>query len=261
MIYRNSMKRVLKEGKVVFGPMVAEIRSPAIAVLFAQAGFDFFFVDLEHSCFSLETVSDMILAARAADIPVIVRPSSRQLADDLSRPLDCGASGLLIPQIRTREDVENVVKWSRYQPLGERGMGLSRQHTFFQGGEAVDTMKRLNEEILIALQIEHKDAVENLPDLLAVPGIDAAFVGPADLSASFGKPGQTSDPEIQSAIRRVIEVSAAHDIIPGIHTDSVKNAKYWIDQGMKMIGFCTDIKLIQQVSKASVEQLRVGLKN
>jgi len=259
VIYRNSMKRVLKEGKVVFGPMVSEIRSPAIAVLFAQAGFDFFFVDLEHSCFSLETVSDMILAARAADIPLIVRPASRQSADYLSRPLDCGASGLLIPQIRTREEVENVVKWCRYQPLGERGMGLSRQHTFFQGGNALDTMKRLNDEILIALQIEHKDAVENLPDLLAVAGIDAAFIGPADLSASFGKPGQTNDPEIQSAIRRVIDVSAAHDVIPGIHAGSVENAKYWIDQGMKMIGFCTDIKLIQQVCKASVEALRAGL--
>lgn len=259
VIYSNSMKAALKKGRVVFGPMVSEVRSPAIAVLFAQAGFDFFFVDLEHSCFSLETVSDMILAARAADIPLIIRSTSCESADHLSRPLDSGASGLLIPQIRTREDVENVVKWARYQPLGERGMGLSRQHTFFQAGDARDTMKRLNEEILIALQIEHREAIENLPDLLAVPGIDAAFVGPADLSASFGKPGQTNDPEIQRAIRRVVDVSTAHDVIPGIHTDSVENARYWIDQGMKMIGFCTDIKLIQQVCKASVQELRAGL--
>ena len=253
------MKAALKKGKVVFGPMVSEIRSPAIAVLFAQAGFDFFFIDLEHACFSLETVADMILAARAADIPVIVRPASRQSADYLSRPLDSGAGGLLVPQIQTREDVQNVVRWCRYQPLGERGMGLSRQHTFFQSGDALDTMRRLNEEILIALQIEHKDAVENLPDLLAVEGIDAAFVGPADLSASFGKPGQTKDPEIQSAIRRVVDVCAAYGVVPGIHTDSVEKAKYWIDQGMKMIGFCTDIKLIQQVCKASVQELRAGL--
>jgi len=253
------MKSALKERKVVFGPMVSEVSNPAIAVVFAQAGFDFFFVDLEHGCFSLETVSDMILAGRAADIPIIVRPASCQSADYLSRPLDSGASGLLIPQIRTREDVENVVKWCRYQPLGERGMGLSRQHTFFQSGDALDTMKRLNEEILVALQIEHRDAVENLPELLAIEGIDAAFVGPADLSASFGKPGQTKDPEIKTAIRRVVDVCAAHRIIPGIYTDSVEKARYWIDQGMKMIGFCTDIKLIQQVCKASVQELRVGL--
>ena len=240
---------------MVFGPMVSEMRSSGIAVLFAQAGFDFFFIDLEHSCFSLETVSDMILAARAADIPVIVRPSSRKSAEYLSRPLDSGASGLLVPQIRTRQDAENVVKWCRYQPLGERGMGLSRQHTFFQGGDATDTMQRLNEEILIALQIEHKDAIENLSELLSVPGIDAAFVGPADLSASFGKPGQSDDPEIQNAIHQVIEVSEANGVVPGIHTSSVDKARFWAAEGMKMIGFCTDIKLIQQICQTSVQEL------
>jgi 4-hydroxy-2-oxoheptanedioate aldolase len=255
VIFQNSMKRALKDGNVVFGPMVSEMRSSGIAVLFAQAGFDFFFIDLEHSCFSLETVSDMILAARAVDIPVIVRPSSRKSAEYLSRPLDIGASGLLIPQIRTPEDVENVVKWCRYQPMGERGMGLARQHTFFQGGDARETMNGLNEEVLIALQIENKDAIENLSDLLSVPGIDAAYVGPADLSASFGKPGRSDDPEILGAIERVIEVCEAKGVIPGIHTGSVDKARFWVEKGMKMIGFCTDIKLIQQICQTSVQEL------
>jgi 4-hydroxy-2-oxoheptanedioate aldolase len=201
----------------------------------------------------------MILAARAAGIPAIVRPSSRESAEYLSRPLDAGASGLLIPQVRTRRDVENIVKWCRYQPLGERGMGLSRQHTFFEAGDMSDTMRRLNEEVLIALQIEHKDAIENLSELLAVPGIDAAFVGPADLSASFGKPGQSDDPEIHDAIARLIEVSRANGIFPGIHTSSVEKARYWVGAGMKVIGFSTDIKLIQQICKASVEELHLAL--
>ncbi len=78
MIFKNRMKQALKEGKVVFGPMVSEIRSPGIALLFAQAGFDFFFIDMEHSSFTMETMSDMILAGRAASIPAIVRPSSRK---------------------------------------------------------------------------------------------------------------------------------------------------------------------------------------
>jgi 2-keto-3-deoxy-L-rhamnonate aldolase RhmA len=256
MVFQNKMKKALKEGRVVFGPMVSEIRSPGIAVLFAQAGFDFFFIDMEHSCFSYETVSDMIMAARAADIPTIVRPSTRTSHENLSRPLDSGAAGLLIPQIQTRQDVENVVKWCRYQPVGERGMALARQHTFFQGGNTVETMAQLNEEVLIALQIEHREAIERLPELLSIPGIDVAFVGPADLSASLGKPGETNDPDVEKAIHRVIEVSEENGVIPGIHTGSVEKARYWIDQGMKMIGFCTDIKLILQICKDSVKQLR-----
>jgi 4-hydroxy-2-oxoheptanedioate aldolase len=122
MIFQNSMKKALREGKIVFGPMVSEIRTPGIAVLFAQAGFDFFFIDMEHSSFTFETVSDMVMAGRAAGIPAIVRPSTRGSHDALSRPLDIGAAGLLVPQIQTREDVENVVRWCMYQPVGEREM-------------------------------------------------------------------------------------------------------------------------------------------
>jgi 4-hydroxy-2-oxoheptanedioate aldolase len=256
MIFKNKMKQALKEGKVVFGPMVSEIRSPGIALLFAQAGFDFFFIDMEHSCFTMETMSDMILAGRAAGIPAIVRPSSRKSHEYLSRPLDIGASGLLVPQIQSRQEAENVVAWCRYFPMGERGMALSRQHTFFEAGTTSETMKQLNEEVLIALQIEHRDAVENLPDILSVPGIDAAFVGPEDLAASLGKPGQTSHPDVEQAVRRVIAVCRDKGIISGIHTGSVDKAKYWIDQGMKFVGFGTDIKLILQVCKSSVKELR-----
>ena len=255
MIFKNSMKRALKDGKTVFGPMVSEIRSPGVAVLFARAGFDYFFIDMEHSCFSFETVSDMILAARAADIPVIVRPSTRRSSEYLSRPLDSGASGLLVPQLKTRQDVENVVKWSRYQPIGDRGMALSRQHTFFETGNAPETMQRLNEEILVAIQIECREAMENLEDLLSVPGIDVAFVGPADLGASLGKPGQSDDPEIQGAIQRVIEVAKANNIIPGIFTSSMQAAKYWMGQGMKMIGFCTDATLLLKASQNYLKEL------
>jgi 2-keto-3-deoxy-L-rhamnonate aldolase RhmA len=255
VIFENRVKKALKEGKVVFGPMVSEIRTPGIAILFAQAGFDFFFIDMEHSCFSFETVSDMILAGRSANIPSIVRPPSRTSHEYLSRPLDIGAAGLLVPQIQGVKDVEKVVQWCRYQPLGERGMALSRQHTFFESGNTAESMKRLNEEVLIALQIEHRDAIESLSEILSVPGIDVAFVGPSDLSASLGKPGQANDPEVEKAIRRVIQVSKDKGVIPGIHTDSVEKAKYWAHQGMKMIGFATDIKLILDISKRSVKEL------
>lgn len=256
MIFKNRVKQKLKEGKIVIGPMVSEVRTPGIAILFAQAGFDFFFIDMEHSCFTTETMSDMILAARASGISPIVRPSSRSLSENLSRPLDAGAEGLLIPQIQTQEDVRNIVKWCRYAPIGERGVALSRQQTFFAGGNPVETMKQLNEETLILLQIEHRDAIERLPELLSVPGIDGAFVGPADLSTSLGIPGQTNHPKFIEAVQKVIQVSFEHGIFPGIHTDSVKTASYWMAEGMKIIGFYTDIKLILEICKNHVKELK-----
>ncbi len=259
MIFQNTMKQALKQGRVVFGPMISEIRSPGLAVMFARAGFDFFFLDCEHSCFGFETVSGYVTAARAAGIPMIVRPSTRKSPDALSRPLDIGASGLLVPQIQTVEDARRVVEWTRYQPVGDRGMALERQHTWFEGGNAVETMARLNEEVLIALQIEHRDAVDNLEAILSVPGIDAAFVGPSDLSASLGRPGKQDDPVVVSAIQKVIDVSRKRGVIPGIHTGTVEAAKQWIGKGMRMIGYGTDIKLIQQVCRQSVKDLKALL--
>jgi len=259
VVFKNRVKKRLREGKIMLGPMVSEIRSPGIAVLFAQAGFDFFLIDMEHSCFTTETMSDMILAARAAGISPIVRAATRTSSEHLSKPLDSGAEGLLIPQIQTREDVEKIVRWCRYFPIGERGMALSRQHTFFVASNPVETMSQLNEEILIALQIEHRDAIERLPEILSVPGIDVAFVGPADLSTSLGKPGQSEDPKVIDAIHRVVKVSKTHGITPGIHTDSLKAAKYWIREGMQMIGFYTDIKLILEICKNSVKELRTSI--
>lgn len=256
MIFKNKMKHAIKNGKPVFGPMVSEIGSAGIGILFAQSGFDFFFVDMEHGSFSMETVSNMVVSARAAGIELIVRPPSRTSHEQLTRPLDAGASGLLVPQIQTAADVKNIVRWCRYPPIGERGVALARQQTFFEAGNTAETMARLNDEVLVAIQIEHKAAMDNLEEILSVPGIDVAYVGPSDLSVSLGKAGQSNDALVDEAIRQVITVSNENGVIPGIHTGSVEKAAYWIDQGMKMVGYQTDIKLILNTCRTAVKQLR-----
>jgi 4-hydroxy-2-oxoheptanedioate aldolase len=256
MVFQNSMKRALKAGKTGYGPMISEIRSPGMATFFANAGFDFFFLDTEHSCFDLQTVSDYVMAARASNIPIIVRPPTRESHEALSRPLDIGASGLLIPQVQCKKDVENIVAWTRYMPLGDRGMALERQHTHFDPGVASETMAKLNEEVLIAVQIESRDAIENLDEILSVPGIDVAFVGPSDLSASLGKPGKATDPVVEAAIQKVIDVSGKYNIVPGIHLSNIDQVRKWKDRGMRMLGYGTDIKFIQQVCKQAVQDLK-----
>jgi 2-keto-3-deoxy-L-rhamnonate aldolase RhmA len=141
-------------------------------------------------------------------------------------------------------------------PLGDRGMALERQHTHFDPGVASETMAKLNEEVLIAVQIESRDAIENLDEILSVPGIDVAFVGPSDLSASLGKPGKATDPVVEAAIQKVIDVSGKYNIVPGIHLSNIDQVRKWKDRGMRMLGYGTDIKFIQQVCKQAVQDLK-----
>jgi 2-keto-3-deoxy-L-rhamnonate aldolase RhmA len=256
MIFQNRVKRALREGKIVFGPMVSEVRAPGIAVLFARAGFDLFFIDMEHSCFTTETMADMILASRASGICPIVRVPSRLSHDHMSRPLDSGAQGLLIPQIESRDEVENITRWCRYYPAGDRGLALTRMHTFFESGDTPQTMRDLNEELLLCVQIESRKAIENLPDILSVPGVDVALVGPGDLSQSLGDPGNTDNPEHVRACRSVIEMARQHGVVPGIYVGSLENARRWMEEGMRLIGFSSDIRLILEISRQYARKLR-----
>jgi len=256
MIFQNRVKRALRDGKIVFGPMVSEVRTPGIAVLFARAGFDLFFIDMEHSCFTTETMADMILASRASGICPIVRVTSRSSHDHMSRPLDSGAQGLLIPQIESRDEVENIMKWCRYYPAGNRGLALGRMHTFFESGNTPQTMSDLNEELLLCVQIESRKAIENLPDILSVPGVDVALVGPGDLSQSLGDPGNTDNPEHVRACRSVIEMAKQHGVVPGIYVGSLENARRWMEEGMRLIGFSSDIRLILEISRQYARKLR-----
>jgi 2-dehydro-3-deoxyglucarate aldolase len=129
--------------------------------------------------------------------------------------MDQGAAGVLVPDIRTREEAERAVAAVKYPPLGTRGVGLARAHGY--GPRFDDTFERNNDESLVVLQLEHRDAVAAVDAILAAPGIDATFIGPYDLSASMGLAGQLDHPDVQGAVRRVVAASVRHGIAPGIH--------------------------------------------
>lgn len=140
--------------------------------------------------------------------------------------------------------------------MGERGLALTRMHTFFESGNTPQTMKDLNEEVLLCVQIESRKAIENLDDILSVPGVDVAYVGPADLSQSLGDPGNSENPDHVRACRRVVEVARQNGVIPGIHTSSLKSARRWMEEGMRLIGFSSDIRLILEISTQYARKLR-----
>jgi 2-dehydro-3-deoxyglucarate aldolase/4-hydroxy-2-oxoheptanedioate aldolase len=256
----HNLKLKLKNGDLAVGTMISEIRNPNLAYLLAQCGFDFFVIDNEHGSYSPETISNMIAAARGADVLTIVRiPEIRR--ETILKPLDCGAAGLLVPQVNTAHQVKEIMTHAKYPPLGNRGVALSRPHSLYARPNADQYLEQANEDTFIAVQAESPEAIQNLESIAAAPGVDAIFVGPADLSVSLGIPGQVTHPDEIQAIDRVVEVCQKHGISPGIHMSNLEMLSAWIKKGMRFVTFSSDVDMLARSAADSLVQLKKAIKN
>jgi 2-keto-3-deoxy-L-rhamnonate aldolase RhmA len=256
----NRVKKMLHEGKVVVGGCVLAMRNPAIARIFASAGFDFIYIEMEHGSFSMESVADIMLAARGANIVPLVGPSTIE-AYMISRALDAGAMGIIAPHVETREEVELIIKATKYPPMGERGLATRGGHLDYQKGHtAQDIIQTMNQETLVVLKVESGQAIDRLEELITVPGVDAAFIGPGDLSMSLGYPGQASHPKVVEYFEKVIETCNRHDkVFPGLHVGNIDSAKAWIDKGMKLLAYNTEVGILEDTASQVMSDIKSHL--
>ena len=251
----SNLKAKLKSGGLVIGTMISEIRNPNLACMLAQCGYDFFIIDNEHGAYSPETISNLIAGARGAGIPVIVRiPEIRREA--VMKPLDSGAAGLLVPMVNTADQAREIMSFAKYPPMGNRGAALSRAHSLYSRPKAAEYLALANETTFIAVQAETPQAIENVESIASTPGVDAVFVGPADLSVSMGIPGQITHPREVEAIEKVIAACHKHDVVPGIHMAKLETLKDWIRRGMRFVTFSSDIDLLARAAAESLVQLK-----
>lgn len=250
----NKVRAALKRGEVVIGTWASEMRSPAIALLFANAGFDYMFIDMEHGAYDLETAAAIIKVARLADIVPVVRVPDG-LYHLIARVLDAGAMGVMVPRVETRETVERAVAAMRYPPLGKRGCALGRGHSDYQREPLWEYTRHANDNILAVMQIERKIAVDHIDDLLSVPGVDVAFIGPADLTLSLGA-SSPQDPSVQEAIAKVVDAGKRHGVATGIQLRDIEQIKMWQARGMTMMGYASDLDFIAEGARAAARALR-----
>jgi 2-keto-3-deoxy-L-rhamnonate aldolase RhmA len=245
IIYPNKMKQALQNGQSVTGTMIAELRQPSVAQLLANAGFDFFTIDNEHGPFNIETIADLSRTALYAGITPIVR------IPDLAYPyiaqsLDAGAQGIMQPRVYEVSQAKEAVEMMKYPPEGKRGSALSRGYTRFRSGSTPEVMAQVNRETILFVQIETREALENIDDILAIPGVDVAFIGPNDLSIALGVPGQLDAPEMRIALKQVIEACQRHNKFPALHINNLDLARYWSEQGMRILSFSSAAGLMMQ---------------
>jgi len=232
-----------------------QIGHPAIAEIMASAGFDWLAIDLEHSTITLREAEELIRVVDLKGIVPLVRLSSNN-AEQIKRVMDAGAHGVIVPMVNSQEQARAAVSAVKYPPMGDRSIGLARAHGY--GVRFSTYFDWQQDHSLVVVQIEHITAVNNLESILAVPGVDAYFVGPYDLSGSLGIPGQFEAPEYLDAIREIRTVSEKLGIPGGIHIvepDPIQ-LRNRIEEGYRFIAYGMDTRMLDTSCRVGIESSR-----
>lgn len=209
----NTIRQTLRSGGTTIGSWM-QLQNESVAEIMGCAGYDWVAVDLEHGSISLDSLPGLFRALELGGTVPFARVAQNS-AKDIKQALDAGARGIIVPMIETQEDVENAVAWANYPPLGTRGVGFSRANLF--GKRFKGYFNSINEEIVMVAQIESIAAVRALDRILTVPGLDAIFIGPYDLSASMGLTGQFEHQEFVDAIKLAEQKAREHRVPMGLH--------------------------------------------
>ena len=246
----DAFRTRLRRGDLLIGTIVG-LDSPEVIEILTGAGFDWLFLDAEHAPVSPQSLQRLIIAA--GKTPCLVRlPNQEEIW--VKRALDCGAAGIIVPQVNDAEQAANIVRYAKYAPLGARGIGISRAQGYGYG--VADYIGRANEETVVMVQAEHIEAVINIEAIAAVPGIDGFFVGPYDLSASMNKIGQVTDPEVVAAIEAVNRAGQAHGLRLGIFGVSPEAVAPRIAAGFTLIACGVDTMLLGTAARTIVSSLK-----
>jgi 2-keto-3-deoxy-L-rhamnonate aldolase RhmA len=248
-----SFKQRLHAGTPVVGPILS-LPCGDVADLLSRVGFDYLWIDLEHSPMDVGD-AQMLIQAAGERCPCIIRVPEVSEAW-IKKALDTGCDGIVIPQIRSAAEAAAAIAWCHYPPGGRRGAAMTRAHAY--GLSFGEYVKRASQDLAIILQIEHIDAVGDIDAILATPGISALFVGPFDLSGSMGLLGQVDHPDVQGAINRVVSVGTAAGMPLGLFVANPSAAPAAIERGFSMIALGTDSGYLLSAAQAALSMSKGG---
>jgi 4-hydroxy-2-oxoheptanedioate aldolase len=253
---RRSFKERLQTGKQLVGTFI-QTPHPVMAEFAGKLDFDFLIIDAEHSAIHIETVQSMLQGLTSTPTYGIVRiPSIR--SDHIASCLDAGADAILVPQVRTVQDVAQVQNAALYPPAGMRGIGPGRATDF--GLRIQEKKEAPNKDIVVVVQIETKEALDRLDDILAVAFYDMVFVGPGDLSMNLGVFGEFSHPLLTGEIERILKRAKECNKKTGIFAPNVELALKWLGFGVDLVTLGSDLGLLAQSAKQDLSKLRSGRK-
>ena len=243
----------MKQGKVALGGWEGLI-SPAAAEIMARAGFDWVAADIEHAGHSVQDFAQMAMAVKSQGGVPLARVFDKSM-NSIRRILDAGAQGVIVPMIRTADDAREAVAAAKYPPLGKRGVGAGSFCCY--GIDLSGDMSLTNDDILVIVMVETREAVENIDEIMSVEGVDGMFLGPVDLSYSFGFRGQVTHPVIYEAMDKARDACLKYGKAPGMHLITDKaGIKAAFDRGFTFVALSTAANYIYNGSRSAISDAK-----
>ena len=251
---QNPVKAALQQGRTVVGVGLTIAATPSVVRVMASAGYDFLFIDVEHTLLSPETLMSVVQMARASGVSPIVRVQDTEY-HLIANALDSGADGIIVPRVESAGQAERVVAYARFPPQGVRGCGTIATLDF-KREDWREALPWLNAQTLIAIQVESQRAIDALDRILQVDGIDALVVGPLDLSIDLGVPGQFDHPTVTSAMERITEIGRAHHVAVGTVMGTPGALRPWWEKGMRFFTCGNDTGMLLAAARENVQGVR-----
>lgn len=249
----HQMRARLLAGELLVGTLVT-VPAPEVAEIMAGLGFDWLFIDAEHGPMEIHQ-AQMLLQAAGTRCPCLVRvPAGEEVW--IKKALDIGAAGVIVPQVHTARQAEQVVRLCKYPPEGSRGVGVARAHGY--GGRFEEYVATANQEIVIVVQAESAEAVRNIQEIVEVPGIDAVLIGPYDLSTSLGKAGQLADPDVTGAMATITESCHNAGVRLGAFGMDAAAVRPFIEHGFNLIAVGIDTVFLSRAAGDVLSELTRG---
>ena len=235
------------------GVMINEVTFGNFPLIMKHAGMDFILLDDEHGGFDYGDMARIIMGARQSEIPIVVRIADNS-RKDITKIMDMGADGLLLPMTESAEEIRQVIKYGKYAPEGQRGISTNRGHSFYNVGIDLKAyMKRTNSGVMIFAQIESKRGIDNLNEILDVTGVDGIFVGPNDLAGDMGCIGEKEP--ILEAIRIIGQETLAKGKRAGIITETEEYIKEAVKDGYDMVCCGSEISFWKKGGSSTAERI------
>ncbi len=250
----NTLKTKIKNGQSAIGTFV-KLSDGAIPELLALAGFDFFVLDTEHVAVDREQLTHIVRSADAAGITPIVRVRQNNQVEILQN-LDLGYAGVQVPNVDSAQEAAELVTYVKYTPLGVRGLSPSVRACGYGTCGVQDYIDSANAQTMVISHCETKECVADIDNVLKVEGIDVIFIGPMDLSQSYGVPGKPGTPEVQAAIDAVTAKTLAAGKAVGTVAGNAQAAKALIAKGVQYILLSSDQAMMMQWGKQAIAEIK-----